>query len=148
MLPEEEPPAWLASLDAIAKWAQPDPDGDAKFGHVQGPAASGKSTYVPFALWRALTGVCQDMLVIHAVAEYKLRAVQRRREAEWFTASTAELANEPMFELSTMTYDALLLALKSKTTPTQDVPQPQGWDRGQLPHKVLVIFDVDADMSV
>ncbi|KAK7398433.1 hypothetical protein QQX98_012184 [Neonectria punicea] len=145
--PERSPPSWLTSLDAIAKWAQPrtdrDGDGDAKFGHVQGPAASGKSTYAPFGLWKALTALCPDMLVVHAVAEYKLLPVQRRREGEWFRAST----QNPMFELATMTYAALLRKLKKNTTPTKRVPQPHGWVFDHLPRRVLVILDVDADVS-
>ncbi|KAK7424658.1 hypothetical protein QQZ08_008541 [Neonectria magnoliae] len=130
--PERSPPARLTSLDAIAE--------DAKFGNVQGPAAFGKSTYAPFGLWKAPTALCPDMLVIHAVAEYKLRPVQRRREGEWSRAST----QNPMFELATMTYGALLQKLKKNSTPTKGVPQQQGWGFDQLPRRVLVILDVDS----
>lgn len=69
-------PCWDSTVGAIVNWAAS--DGQVRIGHIQGPHATGKSLYLPRAIWYVLTMRQHNTTVFHAVADsefYRLSTI-------------------------------------------------------------------------
>ncbi|KAH7121632.1 hypothetical protein EDB81DRAFT_891200 [Dactylonectria macrodidyma] len=142
MAPQQISPLWQPLLDDIVEWAKPNPidTPDFKLGSIQGRAGDDISISIPFAIWAALSRSNPDMLVIHSLPQLIAKPVFDKRE-QWDT-------NPSKFGLSTFEFSALLQVLKQNTAPPEESLQPAGWQNYVLPTQVLIILDIDNDVSV
>ncbi|KAM5342300.1 hypothetical protein ACJ41O_013266 [Fusarium nematophilum] len=125
--------AWHDTFAAIADWAS-DPRRDAKFGHIQGPAACAKGVRVPLRIWDLISKRLSDTVVMHVVGDFKKAQVIRDR---------ATIMKEDAVEavhLETLGYNEFTEQLKRTRTA-------EGWAHIPGSPHVLIIVEADPDIS-
>ncbi|KAF7552116.1 hypothetical protein G7Z17_g4550 [Cylindrodendrum hubeiense] len=138
-------------IERIAEWTLPQlghDDGDFRFGHIQGPGVTDKSSLkqsIPLNIWKAIASGSHDTLLMHVTSPTKSLEITKKHDTDSFKASFDEV-DSAQFDLATESYGMLLSMLRDNTIPPQQL-EPQDWDGWILPAKVLFVIDVDPDFS-
>ncbi|KAI9166275.1 hypothetical protein HJFPF1_02374 [Paramyrothecium foliicola] len=99
------PPTWAPTITSIVAWLlSPHDLPHAKVGHVSGDHASGKTTFLPRALWCELVDKDPQTHVVHAVPEtelLRLRSITHRLDAaqEWHANAVSKREQAKQMEI-------------------------------------------------